>query len=346
MGRLENAALSLEMELRESAPEAAEGLLRFVRHLESAEKAPTDSLETWTAQFEEALGKVEKSLSAVNETVERHVQEAENAQNQGKMELQRYSDQHANLGKEKSGIETELLKIKQTRLQLSADSERLSQMKAAVEGLKTKLEKYEGVDAQMQDARSALDETNGGYQLYLQNETAAKGIGEVRNKLAQARRSQEEAENELADAETALANLQKDFDPEKLTALRGRIETLNAAITEISAEISAGDENLKNERKNLEDMEEALREIEKIDKEIDRNGRAEKLAAFVRSRMLNVVGERISYLYRQEVNARGSDLYRQLSGDPQAQLEWSEDYELNLKGASDRSLNSSPAASR
>lgn len=334
-----NAALSLEMELRESAPEAAEGLLRFVRHLESAEHASIDSLETWTAQFEEALGKVEKSLSAVNETVERHVQQAENAQNEGKMELQRYSDKHANLGKEKSGVEAELLKIKQARDQLSADSERLSGMKAAVEGLKTKLEKYEGMDAQILDARKTRDETSGGYQLYLQNEKAAKGIGEARSKLAQARRSQEAAEHELADAETALANLQKDFDPEKLTELRERIETLNAAITEISAEISAGEERLKSERAELEKMNEARREIEKIDNEIQQNKRAEKLAAFVRSRMLNVVGERISYLYRQEVGARGSDLYRQLSGDPQALLEWSDDYELNLiGGASPRSF--------
>ena len=118
-----------------------------------------------------------------------------------------------------------------------------------------------------------------------------------------------------------------------MTALRERIETLNAAVTEIRAEISAGEENLKNERKNLADMEAALREIEALNQEIQRYERAEKLAAFVRGRLLNVVGERISALYRRKVAEQGSDLYRQLSGDPQALLDWSADYELNLTGA-------------
>ena len=189
-----NAALSLEMELRELNPEIAEGLLRFVRHLESVEKAPIDSLDAWTEQVAEALGRVEKSIAGVNETVERYVQKAENEQTKGKMELQRYSDKHANLEQEKSGIDAELENIKQTRAQLSADSERLSEMKAAVEGLKTTLEKYEGVDAQTQEARKTRDETSGGYQQYLQNEKTAKGIDEARAKLETARRSEQAAE--------------------------------------------------------------------------------------------------------------------------------------------------------
>ncbi len=324
-------AESLETELGEAAPEAA-GLQRFVRHLASAENASTDNLEMWTAQTEEALKKIDNSINDVNESVERHVQQAESAQNDGKLELQRRVDKITNLEKEKSGIEADMEKAKQTRAQLKTDVENLTEMQSEIEALNENLKAYERVDERMQEARKTANATSGGYQLYLQHETAAKGISAVRSQLEKAHRSQQAAEGALAGAEKELADLQRGFDPEKLTALRERIETLNAAVTEISAKISAGDENLKNARAELEKMEEALREIEKIDKEIDRNERAEKLAAFVRSRMLNVVGERISYLYRRRVAEQGSDLYRQLSGDPQALLDWSDDYELNLTG--------------
>lgn len=324
-------AHSLETELDEATPEVA-GLQRFVRHLASAENASTDNLEMWTTQTEDALKKIENSINDVNESVGQHVQQAENAQTDGRLELQRRVEKIKNLEKEKSGIEADIEKAKQTRAQLKTDVESLKEMQSEIEALDENLKAYEGVDAQTQDARKTRDETSGGYQQYLQNEKTAKGIDEARKKLAAAHRSQQAAEGELAAAEKTLADLQSGFDPQKLTELRNQIETLNAAVTEIRAEISAGEENLKNERKNLADMEAALREIETLNQEIQRHERAEKLAAFVRSRLLNVVGERISDLYRRKVSEVGSDLYRQLSSEPQALLDWSADYELTLKG--------------
>ena len=337
-----SAASNLERGLQEMDPEIAEAARRFSRHTESAEAVSAENLDDWIRQMEAELGNVKNAVEAVSSAVNRQVVAAQEAQRDARTELQLFENEAESFETERSGIEEELSAIQQKRAALSNDLRRLDAMAEDIDALNERLKTFEAMEERMEAARNRLTEARKGYDLYVGSESSAGKAERLAKQLDEARLEEAAAHKERGEAQEALQKLESEFDTERLPTLleaaeKRRVE-LEDALAETKSKIAAAEEKRNAARRELSKMEEERRKAEALDARIEEIARAEKLGKFVRDRLLNVVGETISDLYRRKVSLAATDLYRQLSGEPQAQLEWSSDYELRLTSAAARAF--------
>ncbi|CAN5661645.1 SMC family ATPase [soil metagenome] len=309
--------------------------------LENEKKQLTDALRT--------SHEAEKSLATL-ETLRNREKEIAEEGTRYKDEKESLEKKTENLSKTETDlaeIETKLkvldnpeakIKMLQTeanlemsiRVKITEVEKNLERLESERRILVEQLESYQFLDAQWKEFSDKRDRTADAHREFLTNESLAKLLPQREKELETAKNELRELTESLAKAETDLTAASKDYDRE--THLSEKVGLLEAEkrLTETRA-------NLEYTKKRADELERELNRLAEIRKamqgEFQEKERLEKVAEatkFIRD-TLKEAAPRVARNYVHHVSLEANQMFREISGNAERTLKWTEDYGISLE---------------
>jgi len=229
-----------------------------------------------------------------------------------------------------SMLETEAKREMQFREKLSEIEKNLERLESDKRITVEKLESYKDLDANWSQFSRERDETAHAHREFLINENQAKSLPEKEKELESAQsesgRLTENLEKSALDYETA----SKDYDRERHLSEKASLMNAEKRQTETRA-------NLEYTRRREQQLADELKHLAEIRKqmqaEFKEKERLEKIAeatAFIRE-TLKEAAPRVARNYVYHVSLEANQMFREISGNAERTLKWSEDYGISLE---------------
>jgi len=229
-----------------------------------------------------------------------------------------------------SMFETEAKREMQFREKLSEIEKNLERLENDKRITDEKLESYKDLDANWTQFSRERDETAHAHREFLINENQAKLLPEKEKELETAQsesaRLTENLEKSALDYETA----SKDYDRDTHLSEKASLIDAEKRQTETRA-------NLEYTRRREHQLADELKHLAEIRKqmqaEFKEKDRLEKIAeatAFIRE-TLKEAAPRVARNYVYHVSLEANQMFREISGNAERTLKWSEDYGISLE---------------
>ncbi len=193
-----------------------------------------------------------------------------------------------------------------------------------------KLENYKDLDANWARYSEMRDRTANAHREFLTNENAAKTLPERERIHVEAEKEITVLRENSAKAETEFEAAARDYDREKHSAERFALAETEKRQTETRA-------NLENVRKRemqlareLDMLHEILRTMQAEFQEKERLEKVGEATAFIRE-TLKEAAPRVARNYVYLVSAEANQMFREISGNAERTLKWTEDYGIVLE---------------
>ncbi len=195
-----------------------------------------------------------------------------------------------------------------------------------------RVESYKDLDANWKEFTTKRDSTIEQHRTFLANEAAAKSLPEKENELKIAQAEIEKLTANSAAAENDFNAANKDYDREKHMSERAKLLEAERRLAETRANL----ENAKRRAEELGRNLENLREIRKnMQAEFIEKERLEKIADatdFIRE-TLKKSAPLVAKNYVYHVSIEANQMFREISGNAERTLKWTEDYGIILEEA-------------
>jgi len=229
-------------------------------------------------------------------------------------------------------LEKEVLREAEVREQISASEKNIERLESDRRITVEKLESYQDLDALLEEATILRDRTAEAYRVFVANEALAFQVAENQTAFETARAECERCESAAAAAEEALRTAAGDYDRDLHLAERAALNELQRQQTEASvthaslekraAELAAEAERLYEIRKS---MQGEFREREKLQK-------VAETTDFIRS-TLREAAPLVARNYVHHVSLEANQMFREIRGDAECTLKWTDDYGIMLEHA-------------
>ncbi|MGI8786860.1 MAG: AAA family ATPase [Pyrinomonadaceae bacterium] len=193
-----------------------------------------------------------------------------------------------------------------------------------------KLESYKDLDANWKIYSGERDETASAHREFLTNETAAKTLPAKEKELDAARQANEKLKENFAKAETDFQAATHNYDREAHTREKDFLAQAERRQTETRA-------NLEHTKKRETQLAEELKKLMEIRKamqtEFQEKERLEKIneaTTFIRD-TLKEAAPRVARNYVFLVSSEANQMFREISGNAERTLKWTEDYGIVLE---------------
>lgn len=284
----------------------------------------------------ETLKSREKEIAEDGKTLNEEMKSLETqAQNLDEIQskLQTLETDLKNLGSPRESIEhlkkdaeNEIL-IQRKITEADSNLERLENDKNI---LLEQIESYKDLDANWKEFTEKRDATIDAHRTFLANEDLAKSLPEKESELKKATEETVRLKTDLAKAETDFNAANKNYDREKHLSER-------ANLLEAERRLVATKTNLENVRKRAEELEKELENLKEIRKEMQtefqEKERLEKIAEatdFIRE-TLKKSAPLVAKNYVYHVSNEANQMFREISGNAERTLKWTEDYGIVLE---------------
>jgi DNA repair protein SbcC/Rad50 len=217
--------------------------------------------------------------------------------------------------------------IRQRLADIERNLERLESDKRITD---EKLESYKDLDANWARYSGERDETAEAHREFLTNESAAKTLPSKEKELTAAQKEAEKLKANFARAETDFQTASADYDREAHAREKDSLAQAERRQTETRANL---DYTQKRERQLAEELN-RLTEIRKaMQAEFQEKERLEKVGeatAFIRE-TLKEAAPRVARNYVFHVSMEANQMFREISGNAERTLKWTEDYGIVLE---------------
>ena len=193
-----------------------------------------------------------------------------------------------------------------------------------------KLESYKDLDAQWTEFTNKRDATANAHREFLVNENPAKLLPEKTAQLKSATEEIEKLKIDLTKAETDFNEANKSYDREKHTLERVALNDAEKRLAETRA-------NLQNARRRADELKRELETLRAIRLEMQfefkEKERLEKVAEateFIRE-TLKKSAPLVARNYVYHVSLEANQMFREISGNAERTLKWTEDYGIVLE---------------
>lgn len=180
------------------------------------------------------------------------------------------------------------------------------------------------------EANRLRDRTADAYRVLLANEAAAAQVTDNEALFEAAKNDQASAAAALADADAAAKAAAGDYDRERHLAQR-------AALTDLQKQQTQAGVILETARKRKEELESEIDRLSEIRRsmqdEFREKERLQKVAEttdFIRS-MLKEAAPLVARNYVHHVSLEANQMFREISGDAECTLTWTDDYGIMLE---------------
>jgi exonuclease SbcC len=192
------------------------------------------------------------------------------------------------------------------------------------------LEKFAGFESDWDKFSTQRDATGEANREYLTNELLAKTLPEREAELQKL-----SAENERLTTQAGLAEKQfneaaKNYDGVKHFSVKGELSSLEKVLAETNARLSLTQKRRSELESDLGRLTEvrALMRAEYVEK--DRLERVNEVTKFIRD-TLKEAAPRVAKLRIYQVSNEANQIFREITGNPERSLKWTEDYALVLE---------------
>lgn len=233
-------------------------------------------------------------------------------------------------------LQTDLAREPEIREKVSLADKNLERLESDRRIAVEQLESYKDLDSNWAEATAARERTAEAYRVFIANEAAAGALAERELQFTSAEKELIDIARRLSEAEAAFADASKGYDRGRhLTERAGLVElekrqielrtTLDAAERRV-AELAAELERLEAVRRSMQDE---FREKERLEKVLETTD-------FIRT-TLKEAAPLVARNYVWHVSQEANLLYRDITGNAERTLKWTEDYSISLEeGGYDR----------
>ncbi len=265
-------------------------------------------------------------------------------------EQETWRERAANLGKIKSDFDEIEAKLKslgnpkakllafETEIKGEAElKEKLSETKQNLirfEGEKTnfskQLSKFEALDAQWKSLSDERDKTADAHREFLSNESLAKSLSLRESEYEKATREVERLKTEVEKAVADFEKANETYDREKHLAEKASLLETERRFAEIKTTLDLTkkrEAQLAEELKHLETVRVSMREEFREKERLEKISEATK---FIRD-TLKEAAPRVAQNYVFHVSMEANQMFREISGNAERTLKWTEDYGIILE---------------
>jgi exonuclease SbcC len=215
--------------------------------------------------------------------------------------------------------------------------EKLAEIEKNIERLESdkrlfveQLESYKDLDANWKFYSDLRDQTASAHREFLTNENLAKSLPEKEKEFENAQKESARLKNEWEKAEKDFQTASKDYD-------RERHQTEKISLLEAERRLAETRANLANMRRRADELASELKHLTEIRKqmqaEFQEKERLEKISeatAFIRD-TLKEAAPLVARNYVYHVSLEANQMFREISGNAERTLKWTEDYGIVLE---------------
>ncbi len=240
----------------------------------------------------------------------------------------------ASILNEDLGRESEL------REKLSACEKNIERLESDKRLTAEKLESYKDVDALLDEAESLSERTAAAYRTFVSNEAAAALMTQNEAAFEAATADRLAAQNAAAAAEESVKSAAVEYDRDLHTAQRDAFRDVQKRQAETSVLLDSGRRRLAQLEAEAERLYEVRRSMQAEFRERDRLQKIAETTDFIRS-TLRDAAPLVARNYVHHVSLEANQMFREIRGDAECTLRWTEDYGITLEeGGHDRPFQS------
>lgn len=213
----------------------------------------------------------------------------------------------------------------------------LGQQKSVIEA---SAEKFTTLDEDWARFSRERDKTAPAHRDYLANEMLARSSPEREAELETSMQAAAKVKAEATETENQFAEAAKNYDAEKHQQVKIELLTIERELTETNARSSIMQKRQGELEKELERLKIVLTAMQTEFKEKDRLEKIGEATKFIRD-TLKEAAPRVARNYVYHVSNEANQLFREISGNPERSLKWTEEYAVVLdEGGHERPFQS------
>ncbi len=216
------------------------------------------------------------------------------------------------------------------RGQLTSVEKNLERLESDRRILVEQLESYQFLDAQWKQFSDEREKTENAHREFLSNESLAKTLPQREQELLAAKQEVARLKSELEKAEKDFLAASKDYNRDEHLSEKALLLEAERRLTETRA-------NLENTKKRSDELGRELKRLAEIRKEMQgefqEKERLEKIGEatkFIRD-TLKEAAPRVARNYVYHVSIEANQMFREISGNAERTLRWTEDYGISLE---------------
>jgi exonuclease SbcC len=215
--------------------------------------------------------------------------------------------------------------------------EKLAEIEKNIERLESdrrinaeKLESYKDLDVNWKTHSDERDRTADAHREFLINESLAKTLPEREKEFAKASDELDKLTTNLADAENKYAEASKDYDRERHQSEKFSLLEAEKRLAETRANLVNAERQKAQSETELKRLTEIRKQMQTEFQEKERLEKISEATAFIRE-TLKEAAPRVARNYVYHVSLEANQMFREISGNAERTLKWTEDYGIVLE---------------
>jgi exonuclease SbcC len=216
------------------------------------------------------------------------------------------------------------------RKELAGAQDALRALEDQSRALHLQLERYNKLDAQLEEARTRRDRTISQHHEYLASEALASSLPARESLVEKAGGEAQLMTREAEEARAEHDRLSASYDREQHTAERVALSGVRERAAAITAKLEAATSrasDLDTEIKRLSEVNERVREERRAKDKLEELNEA---TDFIRD-VLKEAGPRVTESYLYNISIEANQLFREITGEAGRALRWTREYDIVLE---------------
>jgi len=214
--------------------------------------------------------------------------------------------------------------------QLQAEQQQQQNIDQQLLSLEQQLLVYVDLDTAISEQEAMLQQSQAGYQTYLQNEQAARLLPEREQAHQQMLAIVEKTRQALQLAEQAYLKAKAVFHPEELDAVAKQVNQLHMDLGQLAQAMHGLQEKINQLEEQIQQAEAQLVALEEAQRE---KRTLEELQAMMElfRKLIKEAAPQVLKAIMGDISAEANRIFGEIMGDRSAQLSWQNDYEIVLR---------------
>jgi exonuclease SbcC len=225
-----------------------------------------------------------------------------------------------------SALETE----NEVLASLQRSEELLKAVTVEIEGLTDELKDFAHLDEELASWRGKRAASERDYLLYLENAPVATMLDARKRELSLIDGQVASLRTELSDLKQKLEAATAEYDGEKHTGLRSRLDLLINEIAMLTTQLEISSRRLEEIESDIKRLLALQERLGRLVERRDRNQQLLALSDFMRD-LLRKAGPYITEAHLQTISIEANQLFREVTGNPMVSLSWNSGYEIVLE---------------
>ncbi len=227
-------------------------------------------------------------------------------------------------------LEVEAASEPELRQKLSKIESNLERLESDRKILVEQLETYKDFDSHWANESRVRDATADAHRIYLTNETLANSVSEREKQVDAAGKEVDEIERLMAESTERAKTAEGNYDRQRHASFRSEFSALQRQQAELTARLDTSRRRASELEVEVVRLREIKKSIEGEFNEKERLERSAELTTFIRD-TLKEAAPLVARNYVYHVSLEANSMFREITGNAEHSLKWSEDYGIQLE---------------